>query len=85
MVFPSWTLAAIKMLHLGFTAFVLTSLAPLGLALVYGHLHSSLKRSTAKGRAYEEACGVGGQVDPNSVGSYNACAAGIAKIDTHWL
>jgi hypothetical protein len=37
-------------------------------------------------RAYEEACGVGGQVDPNFVSSYkNARAAGITNIDAYWL
>ena len=46
------------MLHLGFTAFVLTSLAPLGLALVYGHPHSSLKGSTAKGEVSQKLSSV---------------------------
>ncbi|KIM76492.1 glycoside hydrolase family 25 protein [Piloderma croceum F 1598] len=37
-------------------------------------------------RAYEEACGVGGQVDPNFVSSYkNARAAGITNIDAYWF
>ena len=36
-------------------------------------------------RGYEEACGVGGEVDPNFVGSYNnARAAGYTNIDTYW-
>lgn len=35
-------------------------------------------------RGYEEACGSGGQVDPNFVGSYNnARAAGITNIDAY--
>lgn len=37
-------------------------------------------------RGYEEACSVGGEVDPNFVGSYNnARAAGITNIDTYWF
>ncbi|PPQ71656.1 hypothetical protein CVT26_010575 [Gymnopilus dilepis] len=37
-------------------------------------------------RGYEEACGVGGQVDPNFVSSYkNARAAGITNIDMYWF
>nr|BAL02924.1 hypothetical protein [Pholiota nameko] len=37
-------------------------------------------------RGYEEACGIGGEVDPNFVGSYNnARAAGYTDIDTYWL
>ena len=36
-------------------------------------------------RGYEEACSVGGEVDPNFVGSYNnAVAAGYTDIDTYW-
>ncbi|KZP34118.1 glycoside hydrolase family 25 protein [Athelia psychrophila] len=50
--------------------------------------------STAKGegftkaviRGFEEACGVGGQVDPNFVGSYNnARAAEYTNIDAYWF
>ena len=37
-------------------------------------------------RGYEEACSVGGEVDPNFVGSYNnAVAAGFTDIDTYWF
>ena len=37
-------------------------------------------------RGYEEACGVGGEVDPNFVSSYNnARAAGYTNIDTYWF
>jgi len=37
-------------------------------------------------RGYEEACSVGGKVDPNFVPSYkNARAAGITNIDTYWF
>jgi len=37
-------------------------------------------------RGYEEACGVGGEVDPNFVGSYNnARAAGYTNIDMYWF
>ncbi|GJJ12717.1 hypothetical protein Clacol_006961 [Clathrus columnatus] len=37
-------------------------------------------------RGYEEACDIGGQVDPNFVPSYNnAQAVGITKIDTYWF
>jgi hypothetical protein len=68
------------------------------LALVHGvdssTLVSEATYAKAKGegftkaiiRAYEEACGVGGQVDPNFVSSYkNARAAGITNIDAYWL
>jgi hypothetical protein len=37
-------------------------------------------------RGYEEACGVGGEVDPNFVATYNnARAAGYTNIDTYWF
>ncbi|PPR00801.1 hypothetical protein CVT24_000733 [Panaeolus cyanescens] len=37
-------------------------------------------------RGYQEACGVGGQVDPNFVASYkNARAAGYRDIDMYWF
>ncbi|KAH9474380.1 putative GH family 25 lysozyme 4 [Psilocybe cubensis] len=37
-------------------------------------------------RGYSEACGIGGEVDPNFVGSYNnARAAGYTDIDTYWF
>ena len=37
-------------------------------------------------RGYEEACGVGGEVDPNFVASYkNARAAGYTDIDMYWF
>ncbi|KAF8965784.1 glycoside hydrolase superfamily [Flammula alnicola] len=37
-------------------------------------------------RGYEEACGVGGEVDPNFVSSYNnARAAGYTNIDMYWF
>ena len=37
-------------------------------------------------RGYEEACSIGGEVDPNFVGSYkNARAAGYTDIDTYWF
>ncbi|KAF9471346.1 glycoside hydrolase [Pholiota conissans] len=37
-------------------------------------------------RGYEEACSVGGEVDPNFLGSYNnARAAGYTDIDTYWF
>ncbi|GJJ12718.1 hypothetical protein Clacol_006962 [Clathrus columnatus] len=37
-------------------------------------------------RGYQEACGVGGKVDPNFVPTYkNARAAGITNIDTYWF
>jgi hypothetical protein len=74
-------------------------LAPLSsLALIHGVDSSALVPEAtyhkAKGegftkaviRGYEEACGVGGEVDPNFVGSYNnARAAGITNIDTYWF
>ena len=37
-------------------------------------------------RGYEEACGIGGEVDPTFVPSYkNARAAGYTDIDTYWF
>ncbi|CAO3566782.1 unnamed protein product [Mortierella alpina] len=37
-------------------------------------------------RAYEEACSVGGKVDPNFIQSYNnARAAGYTDIDVYWF
>ena len=37
-------------------------------------------------QGYEEACGVGGEVDPNFVPSYqNARAAGYTNIDMYWF
>lgn len=37
-------------------------------------------------RGYEEACGLGGEVDPNFVSSYNnARAAGYTDIDMYWF
>ena len=37
-------------------------------------------------RGYEEACGIGGEVDPNFVATYNnARAAGYTNIDTYWF
>jgi hypothetical protein len=67
-------------------------------ALIYAVDSSSLvptaTYSTAKSegftkaiiRGYEEACSVGGEVDPNFVGSYNnARAAGITNIDMYWF
>ncbi|KAF9051775.1 glycoside hydrolase superfamily [Panaeolus papilionaceus] len=37
-------------------------------------------------RGYQEACGIGGQVDPNFVASYkNARAAGYRDIDMYWF
>ena len=37
-------------------------------------------------RGYQEACGLGGQVDPNFVATYkNARAAGYTNIDTYWF
>ena len=68
------------------------------LALIYGVDSSTLvseatyAKAKSEGftkaiiRGYEEACGVGGQVDPNFVPSYNnARAAGITNIDTYWF
>ncbi|KAF8522575.1 glycoside hydrolase superfamily [Hysterangium stoloniferum] len=37
-------------------------------------------------RGFQEACGVGGEVDPNFVATYNnARAAGYTDIDTYWF
>jgi hypothetical protein len=37
-------------------------------------------------RGYEEACSIGGQVDPNFVSNYNnAVAVGYTDIDTYWF
>jgi len=73
-------------------------LASSALGLIYGVDSSALvpeaTYSKAKGegftkaviRGYEEACGVGGEVDPNFVSTYNnARAAGITNIDTYWF
>jgi hypothetical protein len=76
----------------------LTTFVSTSLALVYGVDSSTLvseatyAQAKSEGftkaiiRGYEEACGVGGQVDPNFVSSYNnARAAGITNIDAYWL
>lgn len=76
---------------------ILSSFASVSLALIHGVDSSSLVPeatfSKAKGegftkaviRGFEEACSVGGEVDPNFVSSYNnARAAGITNIDTYW-
>jgi hypothetical protein len=68
------------------------------LSLVYGVDSSSLvptstyAKARSEGftkaviRGYQEACSVGGQVDPNFLPSYNnARAAGITDIDTYWF
>ena len=77
---------------------ILTFLVSLSLALVHGVDSSTLiseatwVKVKSEGftkaviRGYEEACGVGGMVDPNFVASYkNARAAGITDIDAYWL
>ena len=77
---------------------ILTFLVSLSLALVHGVDSSTLiseatwVKVKSEGftkaviRGYEEACGVGGMVDPNFVLSYkNARAAGITDIDAYWL
>lgn len=76
----------------------LAAFASSSLALVSGvdssTLVSEATYAKAKGegftkaiiRGFEEACGEGGQVDPNFLGSYkNARAAGITNIDTYWF
>ena len=76
----------------------LAAFASSSLALVLGvdssTLVSEATYAKAKGegftkaiiRGFEEACGEGGQVDPNFLGSYkNARAAGITNIDTYWF
>lgn len=78
------------------TLLAIATLATSSVALVHGvdssGLVSEATFATAKSegftkaiiRGYEEACGVGGEVDPNFVGSYNnARAAGITDIDTY--
>lgn len=73
------------------------SLATSSLALIHGVDSSQLVPeatfSKAKGeaftkaviRGYEEACSVGGKVDPNFVSAYNnARTAGYTNIDTYW-
>ena len=80
------------------TLLVVSAFASSTLALVYGVDSSTLvseatyAQAKSEGftkaiiRGYEEACGVGGEVDPNFVGSYNnARAAGITNIDTYWF
>lgn len=76
---------------------LLTSLAPAAFALIHGVDSSSLvseatfSKALGEGfskaviRGFEEACSVGGEVDPNFVASYNnARAAGYTNIDTYW-
>lgn len=78
------------------TLLIVSAFASSTFALVQGvdssTLVSEATYSKAKGegftkaiiRGYEEACGVGGQVDPNFVGSYNnARAAGYTNIDVY--
>jgi len=78
--------------------FVLPALIVSSYGLIHGIDSSSLvseadySRARAEGftkaiiRGYEEACGVGGEVDPNFVRSYNnARAAGYTDIDTYWF
>ncbi|KAF8510870.1 glycoside hydrolase superfamily [Hysterangium stoloniferum] len=78
--------------------FALATLTTSSLALIFAVDSSTLVSegtfSTALGegftkavlRGYQEACGIGGQVDPNFVGAYNnARAAGYTNIDTYWF
>jgi hypothetical protein len=77
---------------------LLISFTSSALALIHGVDSSSLvpEATYAKAkregftkaviRGFEEACGVGGEVDPNFVPSYNnARKAGITNIDTYWF
>ncbi|KZP22241.1 glycoside hydrolase family 25 protein [Athelia psychrophila] len=86
------------MLSSSFFAFVLAASIASTSATVLGvdssQLVSEGTYSTAKGegftkaiiRGFEEACGSGGQVDPNFVGTYNnARAAGYTNIDAYWF
>jgi hypothetical protein len=80
------------------SAISLLALATSALALVYG-VDSSVyvpeatyAKAKSEGftkaimRGFEEACGVGGEIDPNWVASYNnARAAGITNIDMYWF
>jgi len=76
---------------------LLASIIPAAFSLIHGVDSSSLVSeatfSKAKGegftkaviRGFEEACSVGGEVDPNFVSSYNnARAAGYTNIDAYW-
>ncbi|KAF8056655.1 glycoside hydrolase superfamily [Lyophyllum atratum] len=78
-------------------AFALLACVTSSLALIHGVDSSQLVPTAtftkAKGegfvkaviRGYQEACSVGGRVDPNFVSTYNnARAAGITNIDTYW-
>ena len=80
------------------TLLVVSAFASSALALVHGVDSSTLvseatyAKALGEGftkaiiRGYEEACGVGGEVDPNFVPSYNnARAAGYTSIDTYWF
>ena len=75
-------------------------LLPAFIALSYGLIHAvdssqlvseaTYAKARSEGftkaviRGYEEACGAGGEVDPNFVSSYNnARAAGYTDIDTY--
>ncbi|GJJ12719.1 hypothetical protein Clacol_006963 [Clathrus columnatus] len=77
---------------------ILLSTAISSSALVFGVDSSSLvseatfAKAKSEGftkaiiRGYEEACSIGGEVDPNFVQTYkNARAAGITNIDTYWF
>ncbi|KIJ31414.1 glycoside hydrolase family 25 protein, partial [Sphaerobolus stellatus SS14] len=74
--------------------FLFTSALALVSAVDSSTLVSTATYTKAKGegftkaiiRGYEEACGIGGEVDPNFVASYkNARAAGYTDIDMYWF
>jgi len=80
------------------TLFVLSAFTSSAFALIHGVDSATLvseatyAKAIGEGftkaviRGYEEACGVGGEVDPNFVPSYNnARAAGFTNIDTYWF
>ena len=80
------------------TLFVVSAFTSSTFALIYGADSATLvseatyAKAISEGftkaiiRGYEEACGVGGEVDPNFVPSYkNARAAGYTNIDTYWF
>jgi hypothetical protein len=83
---------------LGSTIIILAAFASSALGLLHAvdssTAVSEATYATAKGegftktiiRGYEEACGLGGSVDPNFASSYrNARVAGITNIDAYWF
>ena len=97
LVVSAFTSSALALVH-GVDSATPVPQATFALALVHGVDSATLvpqatyAKAKSEGftkaiiRGYEEACGVGGEVDPNFVPSYkNARAAGYTNIDTYWF